>query len=43
MKPILGSAFLLEDNASYLSFNEAANWKRFNPYSPLMNGYFLGI
>jgi hypothetical protein len=40
---IHGSAVMLEDSASFISMNEAANWLRFNPFSPLLTGHFLQL
>lgn len=41
MRRLQGRPFELEDHASMISMNEAANWIRFHGFSPLMTGDFL--
>lgn len=41
LRRVHGQPYELEDHASYISVNEAANWLRFHGFSPLMNGEYL--
>lgn len=40
---IHGAAVALENETAFISVNEAANWLRFNPYSPMLTGEFLKL
>lgn len=40
---IHGAVVAMENDTAFISVNEAANWLRFNPYSPMLTGEFLKL
>ena len=42
-KPLLGPILLLDDQRSYITYNEGLMWYRVNPYSPTFSGKFINL